>query len=87
MLCHVNVNKVSSWVNKKSIWSGTVLTIHGVNFLVLPLGYSGPKCGIFTVTTVTTPAALKCTDCSTIGTEYCSLLNGALQCKCKTGKR
>ena len=54
---------------------------------ILHLGYSGPKCGIFISTTITTPVALKCSDCSTVGTEYCSLVNGAFQCKCKTGKR
>jgi len=55
-------------------------------------GYSGDECKIIdptteptTVATVTTTEALKCSDCRTEGTEYCSYTNNAFSCTCKQG--
>ena len=45
-------------------------------------GYSGQKCDVFSSTTV---APLKCSDCSSVGTQYCTSNNGVFQCVCKTG--
>ena len=46
------------------------------------LGYSGTKCD---QQIATTPSPLKCSDCVTSGTQYCTSNNGVFQCVCNTG--
>ena len=55
-----------------------------ITFFLFFSGYSGQKCDVFGSTTV---APLKCSDCSSAGTQYCTSNNGVFQCVCKTGKQ
>ena len=50
------------------------------NGSMIPTGYSGKKCDQQS----TTP--LKCSDCVSAGTQYCTSNNGVFQCVCKTGE-
>ena len=47
-------------------------------------GFSGTKCEISAAATTVAPA-LKCSDCVSTGTEYCTSSNGLFSCKCKAG--
>ena len=75
-LCSFGVNEV--------IMGSTFLFIESIKSIKSHIGYAGMKCEAMSGTT--TAAPLKCSDCSTAGTQYCTSNNGIFQCVCKTGK-
>ena len=49
------------------------------------VGFMGKKCE--TSAGATTAAPLKCSDCASTGTQYCTADGGVFYCVCKTGKK